>query len=151
MSMEMYQHDSAARFRFVLRGALAGEQATELEHAWTTAESILTGKELVVDLSGLTGADESGVSLLSRMRAAGAQLTAAPPFASKEFLGLLGVPVVVPSGRFSAAGFVRLLCGRVFRRRVLESVASPMSDARMFTRGSRPLSNPKHPVDARSP
>ena len=51
--MEIYQHDSAAKFRFVLRGALAGEHVTESEHAWTTAESNLTGKELVVDVSGL--------------------------------------------------------------------------------------------------
>ena len=42
-----------------------------LERAWTTAKSILEGKELVVDVSGLTNVDPSGVDLLSRMRESG--------------------------------------------------------------------------------
>ena len=59
--MTMYQHDSPLTYRFVLRGELAGERVEELEHAWNTAKSILGGKELVVDVSGITDADHSGV------------------------------------------------------------------------------------------
>ena len=92
-AMEMYQHDNAAMFRFVLRGALTGGWVPELEHAWTTAKSILDGRDLAVDVSGMTNADESGVELLFRMRASGARLTAPLPPASEELLRSLGVPV----------------------------------------------------------
>ena len=75
----MYLHDSSTMFRFVLSGELTGRPVQNLEQAWTTAQSILNGKELVVDVSGLTRANEFGVDLLARMRGAGARLTAAPP------------------------------------------------------------------------
>jgi ABC-type transporter Mla MlaB component len=75
--MEMYQHDSAATFQFVLRGELAGDAVTALEHAWRTTESILSGKQLVVDIGGITHTDSAGTDLLSRMRESGARLTSA--------------------------------------------------------------------------
>src|SRR5690242_15553591 len=96
--MEMYQHDSAAMFRFVLRGDLVDDQVQELEHAWSTAKSILKGKELVIDVSGMTDADEFGVELLSRMRDSGARLTAALPAKCKGILRSLGLPLAPPVG-----------------------------------------------------
>jgi ABC-type transporter Mla MlaB component len=96
--MEMYQHDSVTMFRFVLRGELAGVQVRELEHAWTAERSVLAAKELVVDISGITNADSSGIDLLSRMRESGARLTAALPPASEAILRSLEVPVAAPSG-----------------------------------------------------
>ena len=74
--MEMYLHDSSAALRFVLRGELAGGYVRELEHAWTTANSILGARELVVDVSGMTNADTGGRELLSRMRQSGARMRA---------------------------------------------------------------------------
>jgi ABC-type transporter Mla MlaB component len=97
--MDLYQHDSATTFQFVRRGELGGDSVWNLEHAWTTAKSILAGKELVVDVSGITSADPSGVALLSRIRESGARLTAALPPASEEFLRTLGIPAAAPSGR----------------------------------------------------
>jgi hypothetical protein len=97
--MKIYLHDSANTFQFVLRGALAGSCVLDLEQAWTTARSILDGKELVVDLSGTTDADESGVNLLSRMRASGARLTVALPPKSEGLLRSLGLPVPAPGGQ----------------------------------------------------
>lgn len=96
--MDLYQHDSATMFQLVIRGELAGESVSSLEHAWTTAKSILAGKELVVDVSGITNADPSGFDLLSRMRESGARLTAALPPASEGVLRSLGLPVAAPSG-----------------------------------------------------
>jgi len=96
--MEMYLHDSANSLQFVLRGGLAN-QVRDLEQAWTTARSILAGKALVVDVSGITDADESGVDLLSRIRESGARLTAALPPKSEEFLRSLGLRAAAPSGR----------------------------------------------------
>ncbi|MCE5310933.1 MAG: hypothetical protein LLG20_25100 [Acidobacteriales bacterium] len=74
----MYQHDSSSVFRMVLRGSLKGLWVNELEHAWMTAASILKGKELVIDISGLTGIDNSGLKLLSRIQDAGGRLTGEP-------------------------------------------------------------------------
>jgi ABC-type transporter Mla MlaB component len=76
-AVDFYQHDSAAMFRFVLRGELCGASVEELEHAWATAASVMREKELVVDLGGLSGADQAGIALLSRMRESGARFTSA--------------------------------------------------------------------------
>ena len=76
--MDLYQHDSAAMFRFVLRGDLSGMSVREFEQAWNTATSIATRKEIVVDLSGVANADAAGVELLSRMRESGVRLIPAP-------------------------------------------------------------------------
>jgi ABC-type transporter Mla MlaB component len=107
--MDMYQHDSATMFQFVLRGELIGDRVQDLEHAWNTAKSILAGKELVVDISGITNADPSGVDLLSRMRESGARLTAALPPESEAFLRSLGVPTAAPRGRRGSTWALRLL------------------------------------------
>ena len=108
MPMDIYQHDSAAMFRFVLRGHLANEHVLELEQAWTTARSILQQKELVVDVSGISDADPQGAELLHRMRDAGARLTAALPPKSEELLRSLGVPAA-PCGRTLGKKLVLLL------------------------------------------
>jgi len=97
--MDLYLHDSATTFRFVLRGELIGRGVQDLEEAWITAQSVLNGKELVVDVSGIRGADQSGVDLLFRMRESGARLTVTLPLASEEFLRSLGLRVAVPGGR----------------------------------------------------
>jgi ABC-type transporter Mla MlaB component len=109
MPMDIYQHDSAAIFRFVLRGHLADEHVLELEHAWTTARSILQQKESVVDVSGISDADPQGADLLHRMRDAGARLTAALPPKSEELLRSLGVPAAAPCGRSLSKKLLRLL------------------------------------------
>ena len=98
--MDIYQHDSATTFRFVLRGDLAGPHVLELEHAWTTARSVLENKKLVVDVSGISDADGPGAELLHRMRDSGARLTAALPPQSEELLRSLGVPVAASCGRY---------------------------------------------------
>jgi hypothetical protein len=78
-------------FRFVLRGELTGKIVQELQHAWTTARSILGSKELVVDVSGITRADPEGVEVLVRMRESGALLTAGGT-GSAGLLRALGIP-----------------------------------------------------------
>ncbi|HVN06788.1 MAG TPA: hypothetical protein VMT86_20360 [Bryobacteraceae bacterium] len=91
--MDMYQHDSAGMFRFVLRGELCGYRVEQLRHAWTTAQSILGTKELVVDISGIGATDAAGLELLSRMRGSGARLIAPLPPASPELVLSMGIPV----------------------------------------------------------
>ncbi len=101
--MDMYLHDCATTFRFVLRGELTGDHVAGLRHAWTTAQSILGTKELVVDLSGITTADAAGFEMLSEMRHSGARLIGG----SAAFLSSLGVPAVTPVCRRTNA-IVRL-------------------------------------------
>ncbi|HZT29827.1 MAG TPA: hypothetical protein VFA33_08090 [Bryobacteraceae bacterium] len=72
--MEFYLHDSASLFQFQLKGRLEGRWVEELEHAWRTAQSVMEGKELVVDITEMTAADGAGMALLERMRASGARL-----------------------------------------------------------------------------
>lgn len=95
--MEMYQHDSSTTFEFVLRGELAGDRVQDLQHAWETAKSILGGKQLVVEISGITKADSFGVDLLSLMRESGARLIAARPAASVDFVRSMGIPTPAAS------------------------------------------------------
>ena len=89
--MDIYLHDRSAAFQFVLRGKLVGDWVQRLEHAWRTAMSVLQGKEVVVDLTGITDADPKGFDLLVRMRAAGARLTASQPARSNAILTRLGI------------------------------------------------------------
>ena len=91
--VDIYLHDRPALFQFVLRGELTGDPVRSVEHAWDTARSVLGRRELVVDLSGVTDADASGVALLTRMQESGARLTAVKPQKSAEFLGSLGIAI----------------------------------------------------------
>jgi hypothetical protein len=93
--VNVYQYDSAAMFRFTVQGDLQGTCVDELEHAWIAATSVLKGKELVVDISGVTSVDRTGADLLSYMRESGVRLTAPPPLASPEIARSLGIPVAV--------------------------------------------------------
>jgi hypothetical protein len=88
----VYQHDRSDTFRFVLRGSLAGPAVEDLEHAWTTAQSVMQGKELWLDLCWLLGADPAGVRLLGRMRAAGARIVPPMPPLDAEIQEALGLP-----------------------------------------------------------
>lgn len=93
--MEIYQHDNAKTFRFVLKGELNGDATRELGYAWETASSVTRGKELLVDLSGLTSACPEGVALLLQMRERGARLTATLPPDSEDVLRVAGIPAAV--------------------------------------------------------
>ncbi len=94
--MDMYLHDSADTFRFVLRGDLTAAGAEQLYGAWETAKSILIGRELTVDVTDITKADPAGIELLSRMRESGARITAARPPACEELLPFFDIPAAAP-------------------------------------------------------
>ena len=125
----MYQHDSPTMFQFVLRGELIGDRVQDLEHAWNTAESILAGKELVVEISGITNADRPGVDLLSRMRESGARLTSALPPDSVEFIRSMGITVAAPGRRPSTRAARLIGCFRTLREMILSGGHSPKQNA----------------------
>lgn len=91
-TMDVYQHDSPAMFRFVVLGAIEGASVSELEHAWTTAISVLKGKDLVMDISAVTSVDQAGLALLHRMRDSGMHMTSPAPPASPDLARSLGIP-----------------------------------------------------------
>ena len=93
--MDYYQHDFGTTFRFQLAGELTGADVMDLEHAWQTATSIMRDKQLILDVSGLTGADEPGVQLIQRMFGSGALVISSEQPASHGLLLSLGVPVSV--------------------------------------------------------
>ena len=109
----MYQHDSAEMFQFILRGELSVDQVPDLEHAWTTAQSIVKAKELVIDVSGLTKADPSGMELLNRMRDSGVHLSAGSPAQSDSLVKSLAIPAPVaaaPRDTHWISRILRLAC-----------------------------------------
>ena len=110
--MDLYLNDSVKSFEFVLRGDLAAGSVRSLEQAWITATSILGGKEVYVDVSGLTAADDAGVELLYRMIASGVRMRAALPPESEDLLRSLGIPVAAPARRDNGRFFSSL--GRLF-------------------------------------
>jgi hypothetical protein len=79
-----------------------------IEHAWNSVQSILAGKELVVDISGITNADPMGIDLLFRMRESGGRLTAALPPESEDFVRSFGIVAVKSSGQRGSARVWRL-------------------------------------------
>jgi ABC-type transporter Mla MlaB component len=111
--LSVYQHDGAAAFRFVVVGSLEGAGVRELDQAWATADSVIQGKQLVFDLSALSGADSAGVALLRRMRESGARIVAPASGALREILGL---PAMADESG------IRTTC-RGFGRRLLRMVS----------------------------
>jgi ABC-type transporter Mla MlaB component len=94
--MDIYQHDSADTFRFVLKGELAKIKVQQLQCAWETAKSILNGKDLIIEVSGVTKVDSAGVELLTRMRESGAQIIAARAPGCEDLLRFLDKPPAMP-------------------------------------------------------
>jgi hypothetical protein len=72
--MTLYQHDRASMFRFEIRGELCGSVLRELEGCWETAMPTFGPRRVVVDLTGVTSWDDSGLELICRFRAAGAEV-----------------------------------------------------------------------------
>lgn len=87
--MDIYQHDGSTTFRLVLRGDLVDVYVEELESAWTTAKSILDGKELLVDITAVSNTDTPALRLLRRMQEAGAHIHPAPPLEAARTLQVL--------------------------------------------------------------
>jgi hypothetical protein len=71
-----YMHDGPAAFSIELAGALAAEDAEQLEQDWLSASTAIGEKELVVDLSFVTEIDPAGRELLLRWRRKGATFVA---------------------------------------------------------------------------
>jgi hypothetical protein len=74
--MRYYMHDGPSAFRFELAGDLDANDAARLEQDWRTAFSPAGTRTLILDLSFVTGMDETARSLFRRWHAAGAEFAA---------------------------------------------------------------------------
>ena len=71
-----YIHAGPAAFRFELAGDLDADDAARLEREWRGASLIIGNRVLVVDMSFVTGIDQSARSLFRRWYARGAEFAA---------------------------------------------------------------------------
>ena len=104
--MKMYQHRFALRADLFFTGTWSANKLQELEHAWTTAKSILGGKELVVDVSGVAYPGKVGIGPPGSRAGFGARLTAPLPPGTEEFLRSFRLPAAAQAvGRPSGMQF----------------------------------------------
>jgi anti-anti-sigma regulatory factor len=68
-----YLHDERTAFRFQLAGDLDRDSAADLEQSRQTAWSMLDGRRLVVDVTGIESIDAAGRELFDRWRGLGAE------------------------------------------------------------------------------
>ena len=113
-----YMHDGSTAFSFELAGDLSDEGARELEHAWRTATSVIGGKELYIDLTYVTGFDETGHELLNKWHAHGARLVVISPEAKQRVQSMTDYPVLL------RATIPKAFTWRPFRTAALWLVAS---------------------------
>ena len=71
--MHYYMHDGPAAFRFELAGELDAHDAARLEQVWRTASSTVGNRTLLVDMSFVTGIDDTVRHLFQRWHEAGAE------------------------------------------------------------------------------
>src|SRR5579862_3295761 len=67
-------HQDGGRYRLELAGKLGGPWVAETEIVWLSAPC--SGKEIEVDMRGVTGVDDAGRNLLIAMHEAGAHFVA---------------------------------------------------------------------------
>lgn len=98
-----HMHDGCSARRLDLSGFLSAELATEIEACWRTASSTLGCRALVIDVSRMTDAGESGHRLLRQWYQLGAQFVASSSNADTLIESITGHPPhrvsAFPSGR----------------------------------------------------
>ena len=74
--LKITTHVSDDSTKITLEGRLAGPWIDELERCWREAEQSAAGRQLIVDLRGVTFVEQEGKALLTRMCQAGADFLA---------------------------------------------------------------------------
>src|SRR5215510_4015221 len=91
--LSYYMHDEAAAFRFRLAGDLSHSGTADLDQARQTASSVLGGRSLVVDLTGIVSIDTAGRQLIEKWRRLGAQFVVTTSLAKLRIQSMTDVPV----------------------------------------------------------
>jgi ABC-type transporter Mla MlaB component len=92
-ALTYYMHDRFAAFRFQLAGDLSQETASDLDQARQTASSVLGGRCLIVDLTGISSVDNAGRELLDTWHGLGAQFVVTASEAKARIRSMTGVPI----------------------------------------------------------
>jgi len=87
-----YMHDEAAAFRFQLAGDLSKDTTTDLDQARETASSVLGGRPLIVDFTGIGSIDTAGRQLIEKWHGLGAQFVVTTRQAKLRIQSMTGVP-----------------------------------------------------------
>ena len=90
--LSYYMHDEAAAFRFQLAGDLSKDTTADLDQARETASSILGGRTLIVDLTGIASIDTYGRQLIEKWHGLGAQFVVTTRQAKMRIQSMTGVP-----------------------------------------------------------
>jgi hypothetical protein len=92
--LQYYMHDGSSAFRFELAGDLNSEGAHRLERDWHTASSVIGHRNLIVNMTFVTSADEEGRALLARWHSDGAQLVAKSQGSRRLAEAITGAPLL---------------------------------------------------------
>jgi hypothetical protein len=92
--LRYYMHDGSSAFRFELAGDLTSEGAHRLERDWHTASSVIGHRNLIVDMTFVTSADDEGRALLSRWHSEGARLIAKSQGSRRLAEAIVGAPLL---------------------------------------------------------
>ena len=76
MNLEYYLHDEVDALRIEIAGDLTGAGVSSIKHAWRTANSVLSGRDIVVGLTAVAEADADGRGLLLTWHRCGARFIA---------------------------------------------------------------------------
>ena len=96
--MKIYLHDNSSGFRLCLFGELNEMAAAELERCWRGALSIVDGRTIRVDGTGLSSIGDDGRRLLGRMAIAGTRVNADWSSPAVNLLSFLG-PALEKTGQ----------------------------------------------------
>jgi hypothetical protein len=96
-TLQYFVHEDPAALRLELAGDLNYELAHQLEQDWRTAPSAIGARPLIVDLSFVTDADETGRALLERWNATGAKLITKSKLSADLAKSIANAPLPTPA------------------------------------------------------
>ncbi len=111
--LQYYMHDEPDAFRLELSGALAGDAAQDVYHAWKTALSIVGARPFIIDLTYVSAVDDYGRALLRLWRGSGVRIVARSAESRALVESILGERLPVEPAKPSLTG--RFFA--IFRRR----------------------------------
>jgi hypothetical protein len=122
-ALRYYLHNASDVFRFQLAGELSMDSAQDLELTWRTASPLIGARPVIIDLSDLTGIDQSGQELLNQWNARGARLGVVSHRARERLQSTIDLPVAILRKRTPASAWRPL---RSIRRWVLALLSTQM-------------------------
>ena len=109
--MAIYIHDEAARLRLCVTGDLDDDSAKELASCWSTASSVVGDRRIVLDLTALDAAHDSGRQLLEALHREGVEFLAQSESQQSLVAEITGAKVQQSSSDRSVSRWLKGLMG----------------------------------------